>query len=145
MNEPIKTFKDIEEANECKREWQKRLGLSDWVIKVKLQDCYCKIPEENSAGYVHYEYGHRAAVIDVYNGEPDEKDLIKMYAETILVHELIHCVMAELYAPDVMNLNQERVTESLARALILAKYDLPHDWFDNTLSHEQLDNTEDGD
>ena len=74
LDEPIKIFKDEAEAKKCKKGMAKGgLGLSDWVIKVKLQDCYCKIPEENSAGYVHYEYGHRAAVIDVYNGEPRRK------------------------------------------------------------------------
>lgn len=133
MKEPIQEFESIEQANEYLKEWQHRLLLDDWIIKINLVDCIDD--EENCAGKVDYNREYLYANIRI------KKKLIEDTIDTpchekVLVHELMHLVIpqTENYE-DIQNLywnvSQHQIMERMARSLIMAKYDLNYDWFKN--------------
>lgn len=137
--EPIQEFESIDQANEYLREWQHRLLLDDWIIKINLVDCIDD--EEICVGKVDYNREYLYANIRI------KKKLIKDAIDTpchekVLVHELMHLVIpqTENYE-DIQNLywnvSQHQIMERMARSLIMAKYDLNYDWFRNFLESEE--------
>lgn len=135
--EPIMQYTSQQQLDESLKEWQARLGLSDWVIKVKL----CKVLDSIFAnGHCSSNYTSKTAFIEILK-EPNENsgtDYIKFCAEETLVHELLHCV---IYGSTIINENKCSIAEqymdtrihaeleSLAMAFIMAKYNLTIDWF----------------
>ena len=135
--EPIIQFASQQQLDESLKEWQARLGLSDWVIKVNL----CKVLDNPFAnGHCFSNYIAKTAEINILK-EPNENsgtNYIKFCAEETLVHELLHCV---IYGSTIINENKCSISEqymdtrihaeleSLARAFIMAKYNITIDWF----------------
>ena len=81
-------YRDDQEALKACVRWQKRLGLSDWDVKVKL-DRASKM--ENRQGYVYFVIARKEAVVqllvpeDYSDGQERPQD-----HELTLVHELLH-------------------------------------------------------
>ena len=105
-------------------EWQTRLGLQDW--RIKLQDG-CK-PEdmilENVSGATQWTESVKTAYIQILGEEYYPKDGVVGYDyEKTLVHELLHLKFS-LVSSECDDL-QERVMhqyiDDLARALVSAK------------------------
>lgn len=131
MNNPIMKFENQEQAEKYLREWQHRLFLDDWVIKINLVDCIDD--EENCAGRVDYNREYLYANIRIKK-ELNENTIDTQCHEKVLVHELMHLVIlqTENYE-DIQNLywneNQHQIMERMARSLIMAKYNLSFDFF----------------
>lgn len=135
--EPIMQFTSQQQLDESLKEWQARLGLSDWIIKSKL----CKVLDSIFAnGNCFSNYIAKTAEISILK-EPNENsgtNYMKFCAEETLVHELLHCV---IYGSTIINENKCSISEqymdtrihaeleSLAMAFIMAKYNLTLDWF----------------
>ncbi len=93
-------------------EWKKKLGLGDWTLHVSF---------EGSRGDMaracvlerHWEY--RFAVIEFYTDTCKNDDDL----ETHVVHELLHCVLAEMECK--RRKHEERVVTTLAEAFIELK------------------------
>lgn len=108
------------------QEWQERLGLTDWAIR--LHDCLPtgEMTEENVAGVTEFQEVNKCARIEIMDPDEYGDRVIPFDYERILVHELLHlklCLISETLGEDIL---QERVAhqliDDLARALVDAKY-----------------------
>ena len=131
MNQPIMKFENLEQAKECLKEWQHRLFLNDWIIKVNLVDCIDDEP--NCMGQVDYNREYLYANIRIKK-ELNEKTIENLCHEKILVHELMHLIIQQTENYETIealywNNNQHQIMEHIARSLIMAKYNLDIDFF----------------
>lgn len=105
------------------REWQKRLGLQDW--RLKLYPC-CKPDEmatEDVVGATTWTESNKTARIDILDPQYYGSRIVPFDFEKTLVHELLH-LKTSLVSSNVDDL-QERIThqliDDLARAFVDAK------------------------
>lgn len=132
-NQPIIEFKDEAQALECLKEWQTRLFLNDWIIKLEL----CDRSKDDDWGDVDINIATQKATVKLYQGTPNDCE-IKKCMEKTLIHELLHMAFFTCgYGEDVtveesvfMTWEHRRV-EKMAQSLIMAKYNLPFEWFKN--------------
>lgn len=103
-------------------EWQKRLGLTDWVISL-YEDCEPGDFSDQAVGETEFTESCKCAVVRIldpkYYGER-----VKPYdGEKTLVHELLHLKLS-LVAYQVSDLQERymhQIIDDLARALVDAK------------------------
>lgn len=138
MKEPIMQFKSEKEAKQCLKEWQHRLFLDDWIIKIVLcsED---KMLLKNCSGENEFERVSKSAVIRINNFENDSKDnyIVKICDECVLVHELLHCKynwiktkpndIESIYYND----REHQMLEEMAKSFLMAKYNIDFKWFKN--------------
>lgn len=133
---PIMEFTSIEQANACLKEWQERLFLQDWVIKLLLVS-----PEEmeleDVCGESTFQIDNKCSVIKILKPEYYGDRITKYCAEHILIHELLHCLYNwiekrcdSLEAVYFNTLEHARL-EQMSKSLLMAKYDLRLSWFKN--------------
>lgn len=130
---PKQMWDSEKEAQACLKEWKDRLGLQDWHIQLVVTT---EVPED-SLGFNRHSFIARHAVIFVLakNSARWENEAFKPCQEKVLIHELLHCIIPGFD-------NSEKTIEScwystwnhgmlerMSRAMYLAKYNLPCDWF----------------
>ncbi|MEI6100826.1 MAG: hypothetical protein WCP73_03215 [Eubacteriales bacterium] len=134
MLEPIKEFKTIEEAIACLKEWQTRLFLDDWIIKV------CLVEPDDIDGFCgqnRYQLENKCCVIELAKMNPDNSDrIMKFCHERVMVHELLHCKYNFMksngqYESSYFDAVEHALLEQMGKSLIMAKYNLPFEWFKN--------------
>ena len=134
--EPIMRFESIEQARASLGEWQKRLFLEDWIIRVKLVN-KDELSLDNVSGEVDFEYTNKSAVIRVLK-DIDDDFIAKIPHELTLVHELLHLKYNLVHPAESGNhieqvfydMHEHMLLEQMAKSLIMAKYGLPYEWFD---------------
>lgn len=132
--EPVQEFESIEQANEYLREWQHRLFLDDWIIKINFVEAN-EMP--NNAGRNHFCQEKQTSLILLTKLTPDTKNRIsKIYQEVTLVHELLHLKMNfvendNTYEGKYLEIKEHQLLDQLSKSLIMAKYNLTYDWFKN--------------
>lgn len=134
MKEPIQEFESIEQANEYLREWQHRLLLDDWIIKLNFAE-----PNEmpDYAGYNNFCMEKQSSIITIVKLTDDTRNRItKVYQEFTLVHELLHLKLnfvenSDTYEGKYLEIKEHQLLDQLAKSLIMAKYGLSYDWFKN--------------
>ena len=136
INEPVNSFESREELDKYLKEWQDRLFLSDWIIKVNIipADEYNEV---DSTGYCDCWSMHNTA--SIYLKEYNEKDNSpkKIPQELCLVHELLHLKIERIDKdskdPFVKRYNDNihQLVEQQAVSLLCAKYNITKDWFKN--------------
>lgn len=139
MRLPKMTFKNLAEMEKYLREWQHVLCLDFWYITPRLVDELKDSDGEDCWGLNVHEQINRAATISVRKFRPGEDDQApkKYCAESILVHELLHCHYNWLakdykdHAAAFYDIKDHQQLELMAEALILAKYKLKRDFFYN--------------
>ena len=107
-------------------EWQERLGLTDWRIKLKPK---CKPEEmeiENVAGCTAWNESIKTARIEIIEPKYYGDRIVPFDFEKTLVHELLHLKLC--LVSDGVDAFQERymhqIIDDLARALVSAKRSL---------------------
>lgn len=132
-NEPIEFFENQAQLDEYLKEWQERLFLRDWHIKANFVDGE-NIP--GLAGQSDVSWVHNSGFIDIRKkGQYPSGMIHKQPQELTLVHELLHFkfMTIERNTPSIeevyWNEKQHQLLEQLAKALIMAKYNLDYDWF----------------
>ena len=135
--EPIIEFKTIKEATDCLKEWQTRLFLDDWIIKIKL----CRPDEfigEDRCGENEYQVTNKSSVIRILKQKFYGDRIVKFCHEETLIHELLHlkygmvCPVDPVsYAEAHLRAHEHMLVEQMAKSLIMAKYNLPFEWFKN--------------
>lgn len=141
MSEPIMEFRNIREAVDCMKEWQERLGLTDWTIKVTLCE-ESEMDMENSVGVCVCEASIKAARIQIKLKKYYGNRILKYCAEQILVHELLHCKLALLNDSNdaVADRLLHQILEDLSYSMIMAKYSQPKGFFEDiTYEEDQPD------
>jgi hypothetical protein len=117
-------------VNECKllNEWQERLGLQDWVIKLTINCKFDDLELDNACGETDWEDTIKTATIRIVSEEEYGKDRITEFDfEQILVHELLHIKFGLLsftqedYNGKVVAELRHQLIDDLARALVMAK------------------------
>jgi hypothetical protein len=86
------------------KEWQPRLGLGHWNIKIEFGD----VEAGNGAQCERSEFYDEATILvsDRVVGEDfsDHKPIDDFWFEKAIVHELLHCTMRDIvYVPAVIN------------------------------------------
>ena len=110
-------------SKELLDEWQTRLGLHDW--RIKLND-NCKpddMPVEESDGATEWTECNKTARIDILDPQYYGERIIPFDYERILVHELLHlktCLVSD-HVPDLQARYMHQMIDDLARALVDAK------------------------
>ena len=136
---PIMEFSSEEELQACIEEWKKKLFLTDWTIKGILVDAPllddegCELSGQNS-----FQIVNRCGVIKIVRPDEDIKSrIVKYCAEESLVHELLHCKYnwtmksADSIEYAYYDTLEHSLIEQMAKSLIMTKYDLPFEWFQN--------------
>lgn len=104
-------------------EWQTRLGLTDWRIKLKHKCRPDEMEIENAAGCTSWCESIKSARIEILDPKYYGDRVVPFDWEKTLVHELLHLKLS-LISSEVDAL-QERVThqmiDDLARAMVDAK------------------------
>lgn len=136
---PIMEFDSEDHLQRCIEEWKKILFLQDWVIKGNLVD---SLIDESSGdelcGHNNFQIVNKSCVIDIVKATDDTRNrIVKYCAEATLVHELLHCKYNWL-SGDSNNMEyvyydtlEHSLIEQMAKSLIMVKYDLPFEWFQN--------------
>ena len=148
MAKPISVFKNEEQFLACAKDWQHKLFLDNWNIEFRLTNDCIKVVDNESGienilwGFNAYTFENSNAVITVFNGKTIESDddISKNMAELILVHELLHIKFEYISDEDVVGdlpkvhqslLHQS--VESMAKSLIMTKYNLDYDYFKDNI------------
>lgn len=131
-DEPIIEFETQEQLEASLREWQERLFLTDWIIRAKFDS------EINAYAEVSKVTDVQSAIISIRPlDEVTSGRNTKYCAEKSLVHELLHLKLdlADFDNPPieavVFSYTQHQKIEQLSKSLIMAKYNIPFDWFKN--------------
>lgn len=105
------------------KEWQNRLGLSEWRIKL-VDNC---APEnmalQNCDGCTSWEESVKAAFIEIIDPKYFQNRVFAFDWETVLVHELLHlkfCLVSEGVG-DLQERYMHQMIDDLARAFVDAK------------------------
>ena len=111
--------------NDLLKEWQDRLGLQDWVIKLK-EDCSPNdMNQRGCSGEAEWVESNKAAIVRIC-AEKDygEGCIVPYHPEQTLVHELLHLKFCLL--DESGNSLQDRIVHQMvddfAKALVDAKY-----------------------
>ena len=121
-------FNSKEELNDCLKWWQEKLFLTDWIIKARISEP-CDFINENVCGENEFDVVNKCCVIRILDK--------KYYAEKVLVHELLHCkynwlANESFYEGKYVDVMEHGLLEQMAKSLIMAKYDLILDYFNDT-------------
>lgn len=133
---PIMEFTSLEQAYKCLKEWQERLFLQDWIIKINLVE-----PDEmvmkDVCGENVFQIETKCCVVKILKPEFYGDRIVKYCAEEILIHELLHCkynwVERDYNSIEVVYFDtlEHSLLEQMAKSLLMAKYNLSLDWFKN--------------
>lgn len=110
-------------------EWQPRLGLADWEIRIRL--CTATEMGGNAAlGLCEHNLKRRVATIKVLapqdwpRGDSETDEEIADEIEDTVIHECLHCHFAPFEASDSdspQGIAQEQAIDALARAFVRTK------------------------
>lgn len=133
MLKPNLYIKDDNELQELTKEWQKRLGLSDWYIGVAFVSQE-EMTDPNWGGESDVQWVNKVGTIKIVKKEYIPKDLlIKQPQEEMLIHELLHFKFIafdeKTREEACYEIMQHQLIETLARALYSAKYNLNNKWW----------------
>ena len=115
-------------VNDLLNEWEERLGLQDWIIKLKYNCKFSDLELENCCGETNWEDTIKTATIKIVSPKEYGNDRIVAFDfEQILVHELLHIKFGLLsftqqdYDGKVTAELRHQLIDDLARALVMAK------------------------
>ena len=138
-NEPIRRFRDLDHAKQLLAEWQERLFLQHWIIKLDLENEPVVHDGNRLLGLWSGAISQHECDIKLFNGDDEfvDESCIKWSAEHVLVHELLHCkynflnLDLNFSSNKYFDLHEHALIEQMAKSLIMAKYDIKFDWFKN--------------
>lgn len=129
----IKSSEELKEAL-CKneeelllKEWQARLGLQDWVIRLNYNCVFGDMKNEEVQGETEFDTSIKCATIRIMNPKEIEDRLLRPDFEYTLIHELLHLKFGlidgqvETYDSYVAYEVRHQLIDDLARALVMAK------------------------
>ena len=137
IHQPIMQYENEEQLNKSLKEWQDRLFLNDWIIKVSIVDEIFDDNGEQLQGQNIFQIENKSSHIKLLKPNEDATSrIVKFCMEVTLVHELLHCKYNWCAAPQshegvYYDVSEHALIEQMAKSLIMAKYDLPFDWFKN--------------
>lgn len=109
--------------NKLLREWQKRLGLDDWRIKLVDNMNPEDMTLENVSGDVDWSESIKTARIEIMNPKFYGKRIVPFDYEKTLIHELLHlklCLVSD-QVDEFQARYMHQIIDDLARAFVDAK------------------------
>ena len=105
------------------KEWQHRLGLDEWRIKLNPACHPSEMSLEDSAGCTEWSECNKTARIDIMGEQFYGERIIKFDWERILIHELLHLKTSLVSdeVPDLQARYMHQMIDDLARAFVDAK------------------------
>lgn len=104
------------------KEWQDRLGLQDWTIKLN-DNVPADEMEEDSSGCVEWQESCKAALISILDPKDYGDRVVPFDYEKTLVHELLHlklCLVSDKVG-DIQERYMHQIIDDLARAFVDTK------------------------
>lgn len=128
-------FESQEELNQYLKWWQEKLFLTDWVIKARISEP-CDFADNGNMGENEFDIVNKCCVIRILDKKYYGDRIVKYCAEKVLVHELLHCKYNWLanessYEGKYVDVMEHGLLEQMAKSMIMAKYDLSLDYFEN--------------
>lgn len=118
-----------EQTHDWLKMWQKRLGLEDWKIEVKIVRLWEL--EQSTLAHIDWSTPKHTALIKVLNPADYElpADKIPGDMELSIVHELVHLHLSVLPLNKSSRAAEEQVVATIAEALVSLEHhpDLPID------------------
>lgn len=113
--------------------WQEKLFLTDWVVVSRL----CApddFKEQGNCGENEFDLVNKSCVIRILDKKYYGDRIMRYCAEKILVHELLHCkynfvANDNSYEGVYFDTMEHALLEQMAKSLIMAKYDLPFEYW----------------
>lgn len=103
-------------------EWQKRLGLEDWKIKLHTNLRQDEMTCADAEGNASYEESTKTARIELLDPAWYGERIIPYDIEKTLVHELLHLKLSLLFGGDnLLERIAHQWVDDLARAFVDAK------------------------
>lgn len=129
-------FNSKEELNTCLKWWQEKLFLTDWIIKARICEP-CDFHNEYCMGENSFDMVNKCCAIRILDKKYYSDRIMKYCAEKVLVHELLHCrynwiANESSYEGKYVDVTEHGLLEQMAKSLIMAKYDLNLDYFNDT-------------
>lgn len=136
---PIMEFENNEQLQKCINEWKKILFLEDWIIKgILVEPPLLDDFDRELAGQNEFQIENQSALIRIVIANDDMRGrIVKYCAEENLVHELLHCKYnwtrknSDSIEYAYFDTLEHGLIEQMAKSLIMAKYSLPFEWFNN--------------
>lgn len=107
-------------------EWQERLGLQDWRIRLKPKCRPEEMALENCAGCTDWSEAVKTARIEIMDPAYYGERIVPFDWEKTLVHELLHlktCLVSS-NVPELQERVMHQLIDDLARAFVSAKRSL---------------------
>jgi len=144
MNKPVCKFKDNKQLNKYLKEWQNKLYLNDWIIKAELASDLC-MNGEKCNGLNNMISEHMTSFISISTEQREGNPMMTYCEEKVLVHELLHLKYNWLQGPsnyesEYVDAKEHQLLEQMAKTLILTKYNLDREWFNNINIKEDENN-----
>lgn len=135
--EPVMQFVNQESALKCLEYWKNKLFLNDWVIKLSINKAPEDLDLEDVSGEVIMSFGVMSAHIKILDPKYYGDRIVKYCAEEILVHELLHLKYNFIssssgsFESTYYDVIEHQKLDQMAKSLIMVKYNLDFDWFNN--------------
>ena len=118
-------YETQEQAQQACREWQERLKLQHWFVKVRI----CRHDDmgmDETCGTCRWVLSRAEALLKLLDPIDYPTDgIVEQDHEITVVHELLHIHFApftsELKVDSIENIFMERATEQIARTLVALK------------------------
>lgn len=128
-------FNSKEELNECLKWWQEKLFLTDWIIKARICEP-CDFEDDGNMGENSFDMVNKCCVIQILDKKYYGDRIMKYCAEKVLIHELLHLKYNWIenegsYEGKYVDVMEHGLLEQMAKSLIMAKYNLTLDYFNN--------------
>jgi len=128
---PIKKYSTQSSLERDLKYYKNILGLDSWIITIKQG-----VIESDILGNCKSNSQLKCAKITLQKDiNSDEYISRSYYQELTLVHELLHCIMPladnETYESMMLKEQQHTLIEDMAKAIVLARYNLPLSWMEN--------------
>ena len=112
-----------EEYENLLKEWQERLFMKDWFIKIKAECSFEEMPLPDCSGCADWQEATKTAYIYILNSYLYGERIIPFDAEKTIVHELLHLKFS-LLSDGENGLNDRYVhqlIDEMSRSLVDAK------------------------
>lgn len=139
---PVINFETDEALTEAMRYWQRVLLMQHWTIKARLAPADALGDEDEdgtrTCGLCTHQIPEQCATIQIMRAEDWQGDSDRKFCqELFLVHELLHPKLWRPYSVGtahtaeglLADAHDHVLVDQMARSLLMAKYDINHDWF----------------
>lgn len=128
---PTCHFKNESEFKMAAEKWKHILQLDNWCIYAEL----ARLPELMPDTFGTCDVNHAARTAHIVIKASPISMFPRWCEELTLVHELMHCIVivpeedSETIEGALYTMQQERLVETMAKSLLMARYNVDMNWF----------------